>query len=284
MADTVGLRDGLLELGYRENEDFVIGVRFTQGDPTVLPTAAHDLVRYGVDLIFASHESPAKAAQRATTQIPIVFANTSNPIELGLVQSFARPGGNITGVADLDIELGPKRLEVFQEIIPNLKRVLFPYAATDASDAAKARVYREAARRLGIELVEKAVGSEEEAQAALSQVHKGEIDGIVAPRQTSLNIAGFIVEAASQQAIPTMFSEPFLVERGGGLAGYAPDMYESGRMAARLVDKILKGTDPAEIPVEVNTKINFAINLKVAKALGLTIAPQVLYQADRIIR
>jgi putative ABC transport system substrate-binding protein len=281
---TVGLRDGLLELGYKEDEQFVLGVRFTQGDLTALPAAARELVQYGVDIIFASEDSPAKAAQMATTRIPIVFSVLSDPIGLGLVQSFARPGGNITGVADLQGELGPKRLEVFHEIVPNLKRVLYPYDAADADVVAGARIYREAAHRLGIELVEQAVRTDEEAQATLAQVRKGEVDGILGPISASLNILGFILETSSHQAIPTMFGgAAFWVEQGG-LASYGPDFHETGRQAARLVDKILKGANPAEIPVEVNPKIEFAINLKTAKALGLTIAPEVLYRADRIIR
>src|SRR5262245_22130162 len=145
---TVGLRDGLVELGYRENEQFVLGVRFTQGDLTVLPAAARELVQYGVDLIFTSEENPTKAAQMATTRIPIVFSVVGDPVGLGLIQSFARPGGNITGVTDLQLELGPKRLELFHEIVPGLKRVLFPYDAADAHAVAQARVCREAARRL----------------------------------------------------------------------------------------------------------------------------------------
>jgi len=279
----VGLRDGLQELGYGENEDFVLGIRFTQGDLAALPAAARDLVQYGVDLIFTAQESPAKAAQMATTKIPIVFVAVGNPVKLGLVQSFARPGGNITGVTELHAELGPKRLEVFQELIPGLKRVMFPYDPTEAATVVEAEVYREAARRLGIELVEKAVRSEEEGQKTLAQVGKGEVDGILAPFGSSLNLYGLVLEATSQPGIPTMFEEAFAVERGG-LASYGPDIYESGRQAARLVDKILKGADPAEIPVEVNSKIMFTINLKVAKALGLTIAPEMLYRADRIIR
>lgn len=280
----VGLRDGLLELGYRENEQFVLGVRFTQGDLAALPAAARELVQYGVDIIFTSEDSPAKAAQVATTRIPIVFSVVSDPVGLGLIQSFARPGGNITGVADVRLELSPKRLELFHEVVPGLKRVLFLYDAADADAVAEAKVYRDAAHRLGIVLVEKVVRTEEEAQATLAQVRKGEMDGILPPRHGSLNIPGFILEASSQRAIPTMFEgASFWVERGA-LASYGPDYHETGRQAARLVDKILKGTKPAEIPVEVNSKIEFVINLKVAKALGLTIAPEVLYRADRIIR
>ncbi len=278
-----GLRDGLLELGYREHEDFDLGGRFTQGTLAALPAAARQLVQYGVDLIFTTEESPTKAAQMATTQIPIVFTTVSDPVGLGLVQSFSRPGGNITGVTELHLELGPKRLEVFREIIPGLKRALFLYDATDAYAIAEAKVFREAARRLGIELVERTVRTEDEARATLAQVRRSEVDGILAPYQVSLNIPGFILEATSQRGIPTMFDAGFYVERGG-FASYGPDSYASGRRAARLVDKILKGTDPTEIPVEVNPKIEFVINLKTAKALGLTIAPEVLHQADRIVR
>jgi putative ABC transport system substrate-binding protein len=279
---TVGLRDGLLELGYRENEQFVIGVRFTQGDTAALPAAARELVQYGVDIIFAEGNDSAQAAQMATTQIPIVFSSVVAPIEVGLIQSFAHPGGNITGVA-VYLELGPKRLEVFHEIIPSLKRVLFSYDAADAYAVAEARVYRDAAHRLGIKLVEKPVRTVEEAQATLAQISKDEVDGILVPGPLSLNIPGFVLETTSQQAIPTMCIVSFYVERGA-LASYGPELYEMGRQAARLVDKILKGTKPAEIPVEVSPKIEFVINLKVAKALGLTIAPEVLYRADRIIR
>jgi putative ABC transport system substrate-binding protein len=281
--EVVGLRDGLLELGYRENEQFVIGVRFTQGDLTALPAAARDLIQYGVDIIVADYGYSAQAAQTVTSKIPIVFIGESDPIGLGLIQSFARPGGNITGVTGMHLELSPKRLEVFREIVPGLKRVLYLHDAADAAAEAQARAYREAARRLGIELVEKPVRTEEEVQATLAQISKGKVDGILVRSATYLNIPGFVVETVSRQVIPTMWDVSVLVERGG-LASYGPDLHEMGRQAARLVDKILKGEKPAKIPVEVSPKIEFVINLKVAKALGLTIAPEVLYQADRIIR
>jgi putative tryptophan/tyrosine transport system substrate-binding protein len=282
-AATMGLREGLLALGYREDEQFVLGVRFTQGDLGALPSAARELVELGVDLIFVSQASPAKAAQMATDRIPIVFAGVGDPLGSGLVQSFARPGGNITGVTNLSLDLSPKRLELFRQTVPTLKRVLYPYDPTDAYTVAQAEVYRNAARRLGIELVEQTVHSEEEAQATLAQVQKGHVDGILAPDALSFNIPGFVLEAASLQAIPTMFVWAFWVERGG-LASYGPDFLAMGRQSARLVDKILKGVNPAEIPVEVNPTIEFAINLKVAKSLGMVIAPEILYQADRLVR
>jgi putative ABC transport system substrate-binding protein len=279
----VGLRDGLLVLGYREHEQFDIGVRFTQGDISALPTAARQLVQHGVDLIFASDDASAKAAQRTTTQIPIVFTGLSNPVELGLIESFARPRGNITGVADLRRELNAKRLELFQQLLPGLKRVLLLYDANDVFAKAAAGIYRHAAQQLDMVLVEKPVQTEAEARAALAEIRPGDVQGIMQPLTLSLNIPGLLLEVTTQPGIPTMFDAEFYVENGG-LASYGPDLYESGRQAARLVDKILRGEAPANIPVEVNNKIKFAINLKTAQALGLTIPPTILFQANEVIR
>jgi putative ABC transport system substrate-binding protein len=281
--EIVGLRDGLHALGYQENKDFVIGVRFTQGNASELPAAARDLVRHGVDIIVASGGgSTAKAAQTATQRIPIVFAGVSDPVGLGLVKSFARPGGNLTGIADLETELAPKRMEIFREIVPGMKRVLLVYDATNADAVEKLATYRDAARRLGLTLLEKPVRSEEEARATLTGIRKGEADGLLSPRFLSLNIPGLIHEIASKQAIPTMFHHPFFVEQAG-LASYSPSTHELGRQAARLVDKILKGAKPADLPVEQPTKFELVINLRSAKALGITIPQSVLVRATRVI-
>jgi len=205
----VGLREGLVALGYQENAQFVIGVRFTQGDLPALPAAARQLVQDGVDIIFADHDDAAKAAQQATSRIPIVFAAVSDPVGLGLVHSFARPGGNVTGVADLHLQLSPKRLEVFREMLPDLQRVLFPYHATDAYAMAEAQELRTAAQRLGIVLVEQAVRTPEEVQARLAALQPGEVDGMLAPRCCALNIPGVILAATAQRGIPTMFEAAF---------------------------------------------------------------------------
>jgi len=279
----LGLRDGLKELGYRENQDFVIGVRFTQGDIAALPQAARELVERGIDILATNNPAPAKAAQMATNRIPIVFHGAGDPIELGLIKSFAHPGGNITGVTDLDLDLDSKRLEIFKEMIPGLTRVLFPYDKAEAFSVAEAKIYRDSARRLKIMLIEKTVISEKEAQATFDALKRNEVHGIVVPRSLSFNIPGLAVEATSQKRIPTMFFGPWYVDEGG-LASYGPDFYQSGRQAARLVDKILKGTNPGEIPVEVNNNIEFVVNLKVATALRIKIAPEALYRATRVIR
>jgi putative tryptophan/tyrosine transport system substrate-binding protein len=279
----VGLRDGLKERGYVENQDFVIGIRFTQGDIAVLPQAARELVERGIDILVTNNPAPAKAAQMATNRIPIVFHGAGDPIELGLIKSFARPGGNITGVTDLDLDLDSKRLEIFKEMIPGLTRVLFPYDKAEAFSVAEVKIYRDSARRLKIMLIEKTVVTQKEAQATFDGIKRNEVHGIVVPRSLSFNIPGLALEATSRQRIPTMFFGPWYVDQGG-FASYGPDFYQSGRQAARLVDKILKGTNPGEIPVEVNNNIEFVVNLKVATALGIKIIPEVLYRATRVIR
>ena len=279
----VGLRDGLQELGYRENEHFVIGVRFTQGNPAELAEAARDLVRHGTDVIVTGEGgNTAKAAQAATNRIPIVFMGGSDPVGMGLVQSLARPGGNITGTADLDIDIGPKRMEIFRELVPGLKRVLMPYDATNTYAVAQLPMYRDAARRLGLTLVERPVRTEEEAQAALAKIRKGDVDGIFAPRFLSLNIPGFVLDASQKHALPTMFHGSFLVDRGG-LAAYSASDNQLGRQAARLVDKILNGARPGDLPVEQPTTFELVINRKTANALGVKIPPSVLLRADRVI-
>jgi putative ABC transport system substrate-binding protein len=279
----VGLIEGLVALGYRENEDFVIGVRFTRGDTSVLPTVAKELVRDGVDILFCTGESEAKAAQQATTTHPIVFAGVGDPVGQGLIASYARPGGNMTGVTDLNQEVSAKRLQLFTELLPGLKRVLFPYHAHNTYQAATARQYRDAAQRLGLELVEWKLRTVAEARDALARVRKEDIDGMVAPRNVDLNIPGFVLDATTRHGIPSMFGAAFYL-KDGGLASYGPSWFASGRQAARLVDKIITGANPGEIPVEVDNYFELVINLKVAQTLGLTIAPEVLYQADRIMR
>jgi putative tryptophan/tyrosine transport system substrate-binding protein len=280
----VGLRDGLQALGYREDRDFTIGVRFTQGESAELLDAARELVRRGADIIVTTEGgNTAKAAQMATDRIPIVFVGGGDPVELGLVRSLARPGGNLTGIASLDVEVAPKRLEIFRELVPGLKRVLVVYDATNTYAVAHVEAYRAAARRLGLTLVERPVRSQEDAGAAITGLRRGEVDGIFAPRFLSLNIPGFILDVAVKGTFPTMFQAPFFVERGG-LASYGASDGELGRQAARLVDKILKGAKPADLPVEQPTKFDLVINLKAAKALGLTVPAALMQRADRLVQ
>ncbi len=280
----LGLRDGLRALGYREDQDFTIGVRFTQGESAELLEAARELVRGGADIIVTTEGgNSARAAQMATDRIPIVFIGGGDPVELGLVKSLARPGGNLTGIASLDVELAPKRLEIFRELVPGLKRVLLVYDATNKHAAEQLEPYRAAARSLGLTFVERPVRSQEEAGAVISGLRRGDVDGIFAPRVLSLNIPGFIVATSAKGTFPTMFQAAFFAERGG-LASYGATDGDLGRLAARLVDRILKGAKPADLPVEQPTKFELVINVKTAKALGLTIPQSLLLRADRLIQ
>lgn len=281
----VGLRDALIEMRYRENDDFVIGIRFTEGNPAELPTAAKQLVERGADILVTGgggeHEATALQAA-AAGRIPIVFMGGSDPVRAGLVKSLPRPGGNVTGIADLDVELAPKRLEILRDLVPGLKRVLFTYAVADPLMMAQLEGYRQAARRLDLILVERPVHTHAEAQAALSNVQKTEARGILSPRYLSLNIPGFIVEAGLREKIPTMLHASFHVEQGG-LASYAADLYQLGRQTARLVERIMKGAKPADIPVERTTRFELVINRKTATTLGLRIPPEVQLRVDRFI-
>jgi putative ABC transport system substrate-binding protein len=277
------LREELHVLGYREGEHFVIGVRFTHGDLKSLPEAARDLVRSNSTIIFASGPNAARAAQAATTTVPIVFAeDISDPVKLGLVRSYARPGGNVTGITDLAQELAPKRLEMFKELLPNLRRVVFPYDPTEGPAVEALRLSRDAARRLGITLIEKPLRTDGQARKAFAALPTTGADGIVLFGTLSLNIPGLILDMTPQHRLPSMFNAAFWAERGA-LASYGADYRESGRLAARLVDKIIRGKEPWAIPVELNARIELVVNLKVAKALGLSLAPGALRHATRVI-
>lgn len=277
----VGLRDGLRELGYVEGVDFVIGVRFTKGNTTALAPAARELVAEGADILFANSPAAIEAVRAATSRLPIVFAAGDDPVARGLVQSIARPGGNATGVLDLANQLAGKRLELFREIVPGLRRVLVAYAADNPWTETEAEAYRDAANRLGITLLEKPLHSQAEAEATFAGVDAGEIHGVLVSHSVSWNVPGFALKAGTRLKIPGMFTSSFYVERGG-LASYGPDSRATGRQAARLMDKIFRGASPGTIPVESNPLIELTINMTTARRLGLEIPPLVLIRASHV--
>lgn len=281
-SDMVAVRDGLVELGNRENEHFALGARHAEGNEKMLAAIVRELVRDGAEIIYASGWKALQAARQVTSDTPIVFTTWYNPPPGGPMESVFPSGGNVTGVVNLFDGVSPKALDAFRSLIPGLKRVQFPYDANDLHLVEQLGTWRRAASRLGIELVERPVRTQEEARQAFVSLRKNEVDGII-PASNRLNITGYALEASSRRQIPTMFPRAWMAEYGG-LASYGASWHGLGRQAARLVDMIMKGTDPGEIPVEVHDRMEFVINLRTAKALGLKIAPEVLNQADRLIR
>ncbi len=279
----LGIVEGLAELGYRENVDFVIGVRFTQGDSSALAAAARSMVEYGVDILVPVGPLAAEAAQEATSTQPIVFIAVGDPVGRGLIASFAEPGGNLTGVTDYNLEVSGKRLQLFHELVPEARRVLFAYNEANHYNALQANEYRLAAGQLGLVLVERKVRSNEEAQALMAEAHALEIDGIISPNEVDFDIPGLILQATAQQGIASMFDIAHFVGMGG-LASYGGSYDAAGRQAARLIDGIIKGANPGEIPVETAEQLEFVINLTVADNLGIVAPVEVLLQADHIVR
>ena len=282
-SNTEGFRDGLRELGYIEGRTVTFEVRAAQGDPTRLPQLATELVHQQPDLLYCAASPDVQACAQATQTIPIVFTQTDDPVKLGLVKSLARPGGNTTGIGSLRAELAAKRLELFKEFIPALRQVLVTYDPREAEEREALGHARSAAKRLGLTLLERPITVPSEIERGLAGLREGGHDGILIIQSgLNLNIPGRSLEVATSNRLPTMYPASFW-SKFGALASYGPDQYLQGRQAARLADKILRGTPPSELPVELPDRIEFVINLKTAKRLGLDVPQSIVVRADRVI-
>jgi putative ABC transport system substrate-binding protein len=279
----IGIVEGLTELGYRENTDFVVGVRFTEGDSAALADVARSMIEFGVDILVPVGPLAAEAAQRATTTTPIVFIAVGDPIGRGLIDSFAAPGGNLTGVTDYNLEISGKRLQLFHELAPKIRRVLFAYNGANPYNALQAAQYRAAAAELGLEFIERAVGSNAEARGVMGELAGLGIDGLIAPNDVDFDIPGLILEATTEQDVASMFDIAHFVQMGG-LASYGGSYDAAGRQAARLIDDIINGADPGQIPVETAEQLELIVNLTVAEDLGIAVPKEILLQADRVVR
>jgi len=283
---THAFRQRLRELGYIEGKNVAIEFRVTEGKgPTVEAEQARELVRLNVDVLIASAYPAIRAAKEATKTIPIVIVTTQDPVAIGLIDSLARPGGNVTGVTQLARELSGKRLELLLEMVPTLSRVGI-IVTTDSINATEAlKRYEEAAGALKVEHRALELGNLDSGLPAVFDVAlKARVGGMIPIRNGRINrLAPRIAELAIKNRLPTMFERTGAVEIGG-LAAYTADELEGYRRAAIYVDKILKGTKPADLPVEQPTKFEFVVNLKTAKQIGLTIPPNVLARADRVIK
>ena len=275
-------RQGLRELGYTEGRNISIEIRWAEGRDERLAGLAADLVRLKVDVIVAGGTATVEAA-KATTTIPIVMPVSSDPVRLGLAASFARPGGNVTGLALLSEELPGKWIELAKEILPRVSRVAVlsdPQYSADQLSVSEA-----AARSLGLRLQVLNVSRPEEFATAFAEAKKNRAEALIV-----LGSAFFyahrteLVALAAKQRLPTIYHQKQFVVGSGGLMSYGPDFNDLFRRAAGYVDKILKGAKPGDLPIEQPTKFELVINLKTAKALGITIPQSILLRADEVIR
>jgi ABC-type uncharacterized transport system substrate-binding protein len=278
-------RQGLRELGYIEGKNLIIEYRYADGRPERLPALAEELVRLKVDIIVTDTAAPARAASKATSTIAIVMVSAGNPIQAGLVASLARPGRNVTGLTGLTSELLGKRFELLKEVVPKVTRFAF-LDDDDRVDQSPVKYAQEAAQALAVKLDRVELKSANpDFDGAFRMMAKERVGAVI-------TTAGFlsttlhrkkILELLAQARMPAI--HPNLVWMDdGGLMYYGVNSSDLYRRAAIFVDKILKGAKPAELPVEQPTKFEFIINLKAAKQIGLTIPPNVLARADRVIR
>jgi putative ABC transport system substrate-binding protein len=283
-ASFEAFRRGLHDLGYVEGKNIVIKHLFAEGKHDQLPRLAAELVNLKVDLMVVVGGQAAEAARQATNSIPIVFTLVNDPIEAGLVASLARPGGNITGLSSVSQDLSGKRLELLKEAIPKASRVAVMYDPGDPAKIVEFKETQTAAALLRVQLQALEVRSPDEFDSAFKAATRAKAGALlVLPTSILISNQKQIAELAVKNRLPTMFAYGQLME-AGGLMSYGPDYTDLNRRAASYVDKILKGSKPADLPVEQPMKFEFVINLKTAKLIGVTIPQSVLYRADRVIK
>jgi len=286
-ARAEAIRLALRERGHIEGQNIAIEYRYAEGKQDRFPELAAELVRLKVDIIVvAGGNILVQAAKSATKTIPIIMAGGSDPVEAGIVESLARPGGNVTGVTNLDRELGGKRLELLKEAVPKVASVSVLY---DSGNPASVREVKEllpvAARALNLTIQPRAVRAADDYDGVCDAMGKQRSDGLYVASSGPLIVTNQerIVSFALKRRLPSVYSNKQFVG-AGGLMSYGADLAENYRRVAYFVDRILKGAKPADLPVEQPTKFEFVINLKTAKQIGLTIPPEVLARANRLIK
>jgi ABC-type uncharacterized transport system substrate-binding protein len=290
IGDTPGphveaLRQGLHDLGYREGQHLVIEYRWAEGKAERLPALAAELVQLPVDLLIAQGGQASRAAKQATSTLPIVMAPVGNPESLGLVTSLARPGGNMTGVSVIGLDLGGKRLELLKEAVPGMSRVAVLLNPTNPGDTpATRRVMEDAARALGLTLSRIEARGVDELDRAFAAIATAHPDALVVGQDAFLFSQRFrIVDFAAQHRLPMMSMYREWAD-AGGLLTYGASLREVFRQVAVFVDKLLKGGKPEEMPIDQVMRLELVLNLKTAKALGITFPPTLLVLADEVIQ
>jgi ABC-type uncharacterized transport system substrate-binding protein len=277
-------RQGLRDLGWVEGKNISIEYRIAEGRIDRLPDLAADLVRVKVDIIVAATTPESLAAKPATRAIPIVMASVGDPVAAGLAESLARPGGNITGLGDLDTELSAKRLELLKETVPHLARVAVLWNSADGGMTLRSRAIQGAARTLGVTARPLAVQEPEDFDQAFAAMIQERPDALlVVTDLLTMSHRKRIIEFTAQHRVPAMYEVRGFVD-AGGLISYGPNFDDSERRAAAYVDRILRGARPGELPVEQPTRFELVVNLKTANALGLAVPQSLLIRADQVLR
>jgi len=276
-------RQGLRDRGWVEGKNINIEYRYAEGRNDRLPDLASDLVRLKVDVIVASASPDALAAQKATKAIPIVVTAAGDPVATGLVESLARPGGNITGLSQMAVELVGKRLELLKEMVPKLSRVAVLWNPQAVASTLGWKELQLPARQLGIQLHSLEVRSPNEFDQAFEAATRARAGALfILPDPLIFTNLKRIADHATKSRLPSVFQTSVFAD-AGGLVTYGPDRADLYRRAATYVDKILKGAKPGDLPIEQPTKFELVVNLKTAKALGITIPQTIMVQADRVI-
>lgn len=272
------------ELGYVEDKNVQYDLRFTEGKTEGLAEHVAELVRWKADVIVAGGTPPTRAAQKATSTIPIVTVNTGDPIGSGFVQSLARPGGNITGITNMNIDMNAKRVDLLRSAFPALKRIGALLNPANPTYALNLSTLQDAARKSGMTLAPVTAQRADEIAAAFSALKNAPVDALIVHTDSLFATnARQIAELALRTHIPLLGGAPEMVEQGG-LMAYTPSLEWGYRRAAVYVDRILKGAKPADMPVEQPSKLELVINLKTAKALGITLPSDVTFRADKLIQ
>jgi putative ABC transport system substrate-binding protein len=276
-------RQGLRELGYVEGRNVEMVYRYAEGDYARLPALAADLVRLKVDVILGAGAPAVSAAQKATTTIPIVIGTAGDPVGTGFARSLARPGGNITGLSDLSSDLGSKLLDLLIGAVPRLSRVGVLTNPGNSSHGTILVSIQSAASSMGVTIVHVTARSADEINGALSKLAQEKVGAVIATADPLFNVQTHrIAESAMRLRLPTISGYlPFAED--GGMMSYGPDFAENFRRAATYVDKILKGANPGDLPIEQVTKVSLMVNLKTAQSLGVTVPQSILLRADRVI-
>jgi putative ABC transport system substrate-binding protein len=275
------LQQGLRALGYVVGQNATIEYRFADGSLNQLPRLAEELVRLNVDVIIAVAGPAALAAQKATRSVPIVFVAVHLPVEIGLVSNLARPGGNITGLSISATDLAGKRLELLRELVPQLRRVGVLYRAANRGSQTQLKEAEAAARVLGVQVKALPISGPDDFESAFKAAR--DADGLLQvddPLFVGHRVK--LAELAVRRRLPAVYGFREFVE-SGGVMSYGPDISDLFRRAAASVDKILKGANPGDLPVEQPIKFELVINVKTAKVLGLTISPSLLLRADQVL-